>query len=552
MSAPKQSAQAYVQLADRLTKEGDIWGAIGALESAVQLLPSHPAAHYNLALACLNAGMSERASAGFRRAIALKSDFAHAHDKLGVALSQLGRDQDAMAAFRRAAMLEPDLADAHEHLARLLHAGGRRDEAARAYRLAAAAPGTTQGRLNESRGLIAEGRIPEAETCLRDALVLDPNNATLHWQLANLLDEAGRFDEARPLHRRAIELDPTMVEAYHNMFASTKATEADRPMLEQMRTLAAGPGLSSQQQIAIRFAVAKALADLGDHQGAMASYDAANQLRRRLAPFDRRQTARAFDWLIETFTPDFFARRAALGVADDRPIMILGMPRSGTTLVEQIVSSHRLVAAGGELPFWHSEAAPLATPLFVDQIAAEAGRLAAAYRAVLDRIAPSASRVTDKNPFNFLWIGLIHLIFPRARIIHCQRHPVDTCLSIYTTHFGVLVDYANDRGDLVFYYRQYERLMAHWRQVLPPGTMLELRYEDLTADPEPRTRDLVAFCGLEWDPACLRPEDNPRTVHTASVWQARQPVYRSSVARWRRYEPWLGELRELLDPADQS
>jgi tetratricopeptide (TPR) repeat protein len=547
MSATQPSAQSYVQLAERRTKAGDIQGAIDALQTAAQLMPNHPAAHYNLALACLNAGLTERAAAGFRRAIALKADFAHAHDKLGVALSQLGRDPDAIAAFRRAVTLAPKLADAHEHLGRLLQAHSMRDEAAQAYRrAAAAAPRTTQGRINQARASMVEGRVAEAETCLRQAIALDPKSATAHWQLANLLDEAGRFDEAQRSHRRAIELDPAMVEAYHNLFATMKATEADRPLLEQMRALAARPGQTAQQRIAIRFALAKGLADLADYGPAMESYDAANQLRRQLAPFDRTRTARSFDWLIETFTPDFLARHAALGTADERPILILGMPRSGTTLAEQVVSSHRAVGAGGELPFWVIEATPLATPRFAERLAAEAPRLAAAYRAVLDGIAPEAKRVTDKNPYNFLWAGLIHTIFPQARIVHCRRHPVDTCLSIYTTHFGTEMDFANDRGDLVFYYRQYLRLMDHWRAVLPAGTLFELRYEDLIADPEPVSRELIAFCGLDWDPACLRPEANQRTVHTASIWQARQPIYRSSVERWRRYEPWLGELRELL------
>ena len=549
MSAAQPSAQSYVQLADRRTKAGDIQGAINALEMAVQLMPNHAHAHYNLALACLNAGLSERAAAGFRRAIALKQDFAHAYDKLGVALSQLGRDQDAIAALRRATALAPKLADAHQHLALLLQAHSMRDEAAQAYkRAAAAAPRTTQGRLNQARALMLEARFAEAETCLRQAIALEPKSATAHWQLANMLDEAGRFEQARALHRRAIELDPTMVEAYHNLFASTKATEADRPMLEQMRALAARPGQTTQQRIAIQFAIAKGLADLADYGPAMACYDEANKLRRQLAPFDRQRTARAFDWLIATFTPEFFARHATLGVADERPVLILGLPRSGTTLAEQIISSHARVGAGGELPFWTTEAAPLATPQIAQRLPAEAARLAAAYGEVLDRIAPQASRVTDKNPFNILWIGLIHLIFPKARIIHCQRHPVDTCLSIYMTHFGIMIDFANDRGDLVFYYRQYERLMAHWRSVLPTGTLLEQRYEDLTADPEPRSRELIAFCGLDWDPTCLRPEANQRTVHTASIFQARQPIYRSSVERWRRYEPWLGELRDLLEP----
>lgn len=149
-------------------------------------------------------------------------------------------------------------------------------------------------------------------------------------------------------------------------------------------------------------------------------------------------------------------------------------------------------------------------------------------------------------PQNFLWLGLIHLVFPNARFIHCRRNPIDTCLSNYFTHFLRRMDFANDRGDLVWEYRQYERLMAHWRSVLPIDRFLDVDYKSLVSEKESGTRRLIAFCGLDWDEACLRPEDNQRIVRTASVWQARQPVYRSSVERWRNYEPWLGELRELL------
>jgi hypothetical protein len=157
--------------------------------------------------------------------------------------------------------------------------------------------------------------------------------------------------------------------------------------------------------------------------------------------------------------------------------------------------------------------------------------------------------VTDKLPFNFLWMGVIHVLLPRARFVHCRRNPIDTCWSSYCTPFVHDWAYAHDRSDLAFYYRQYLRVMRHWRAVLPPGRLLEVDYEDATATPEIVARRLVAFCGLEWDPDCLHPERNPDPVRTASMWQARQPIYRGSVERWRRYEPWLGELRQLL-PGD--
>ena len=174
-------------------------------------------------------------------------------------------------------------------------------------------------------------------------------------------------------------------------------------------------------------------------------------------------------------------------------------------------------------------------------------RLAGEYLEALRALGSGAKRVTDKAPGNFLWLGLIHRVFPNATLVHCRRHPVDNALSMFTTN----IDYAymSNRSDLVFVFRQHQRLMAHWRAVLPPDQFVEVDYEALVADPEPHARRLIAACGLEWNDACLEPHRNTRTIKTASVWQARQPIYRTSVERWRRYEPWLGELRELLPDA---
>src|SRR5712671_4249286 len=214
------------------------------------------------------------------------------------------------------------------------------------------------------------------------------------------------------------------------------------------------------------------------------------------------------------YTFDFFREHAALGTSDETPLFVLGMPRSGTTLIEQILSSHPLVAAGGEMMFWlkrgidWEQRAPngLSSTAIVE--------LAEAYRAELRQIAPDAARVTNKMPHNYLWIGLIHLVFPRARIIHCRRHPVDTCLSIYFAHFRRPMAFAKQRSDLVFEYRQYLRLIEHWRTVMPPSCFIDVDYEALVTNGAAEARRLVEFCGLDWDDACLRPEGNRRVVTT--------------------------------------
>jgi hypothetical protein len=285
--------------------------------------------------------------------------------------------------------------------------------------------------------------------------------------------------------------------------------------------------------------------DCGEYAQAMEHFDAANRLRAKDLKFDRAGFAALVDRNIRTFAREFMDSHAALATVDETPLFVVGMYRSGTTLVEQILSSHPGIVAGGELTVWG--------PLDLEADAASgtfdverAPPAVEKYLAALKKIGPTALRVSDKLPFNFLRLGAIHTLMPRARIIHCRRDPIDTCLSIYSTLFNTRVNFAAKKDDLAFCYRQYLRMMDHWRKVLPADIFIETDYERLIADREAETRRLVAFTGLDWTDLCLRPEENTRAIGTASAWQARQPVYATSLERRRHYEPWLGELRELL------
>jgi hypothetical protein len=246
------------------------------------------------------------------------------------------------------------------------------------------------------------------------------------------------------------------------------------------------------------------------------------------------------------FSVQFFEKYAKLGLNNDTPVFIVGMPRSGTTLVEQVISSHPDVGAGGELRFWRDDVEALRRELsrgLISEIVVN--DTAARYLALLESIKPGKKFMTDKMPINFLFLGAIHLVFPRARIIHCRRNALDTCLSIYMTRYVTPPEFANDRGNIVFGYKQYERLMAHWRAVLPRENLLEVDYETLVAERGKETRRIVEFLDLPWDEACMYPEKNERAVMTPSLWQVRQPVHNNSVRRWRNYEPWLGVFSEL-------
>jgi tetratricopeptide (TPR) repeat protein len=377
--------------------------------------------------------------------------------------------------------------------------------------------------------------------------------------LGNLLTEFGRFDEARACFERAIAIAPMLAGSYYELVRCRPVTSNDNDdgLLHEMQTALATPGLEAVQRLRVHLAIGKAAEDLGDYALAMQHFDAADAVRHGTVRFDSAAFSTETDRLIARCTPEWIARAPELGSSDATPVLIIGMPRSGTTLVEQIVSMHPEVGAGAELHFWNqrgaewhgsdadgNETAFVSTEHQVSEFLAKA---AADYLGVLRAIAPKAARVTDKMPFNFLWAGLIHMAFPRALIIHCRRTAIDTALSIHQTHFRPGLAFPTGGAELVAYFRDYQRLIDHWRSVLPADRFIEVDYEDLTRAPEPVIRRIIAACGLAWDDACLRPERNPRAVNTPSKWQARQPIYRTSVARWRRYEPWLGPLRALVD-----
>jgi tetratricopeptide (TPR) repeat protein len=405
-----------------------------------------------------------------------------------------------------------------------------------------------------AKAQIAEGNLNDAEATLRRLLVLAPENGAMRMLLGQVLIDQRRFGDAGRELRGAIETVPG---AFHKLAGAQRMTEADRPLLERMRSKAEQAGSETDAKVAIRFGLGKAFDDLGDYEEAMRQYDAANAMVATSAHFNRTAITRKYEGIIERYDVETLGRAAQpyarpARPGDDLPIAIVGMPRSGTTLTEQILSSHPAVAAAGELVFWklRSHDLPAGANGLPDPRALS--KTVDDYLAVLRGVGPTARRVTDKAPLNFEALGLIRLAFPEARIIHCRRDPTDTGLSIYFTLFSASLGFAFDRGDIVFMYRQYERLMAHWRRVLPPDRFLELDYEKLVADREAETRRLLDFVGLDWDDACLAHERNTRVVRTASVWQARQPIYTTSVERWRRYEPWIGELRALLPSASAS
>ncbi|HEX8013085.1 MAG TPA: sulfotransferase [Casimicrobiaceae bacterium] len=548
LSIGARSAETRLLLGNVYREAGFHAEAIAVLEDAVRRHPGDAALGSDLGLAYLYGQRIAESVACLQQAITLDPRLAAAHYNLACALERQRRYAEALVAYGRAIEVAPNLAHAHSRMGNLLHAQGRREEALACFRrAAAAAPGTPTGRLNEVKLLMEEEKTAEAEALLRAIVAADSRNAEACRLLGNTLRETGRFDEAVTWLERAVISDRTQIAAYHDLAYSKKFTAADQALVERMRARLRGADLTEHERTLLHFALGKSLDDLGEYAAAIEHFDAGNSLERQGLAFDRVRYAGEIDTLIARFTPQFMAAHTGLGSDARTPVLVLGMPRSGTTLVEQILSSHPQVAGAGEVRFWNERSAQVLGSGIGALGPGMVRSLADDYLALLRRVSPDAARVTDKMPFNFLWVGLIRLVFPNAAIIHCRRDPVDTCLSIYFTRFATRQDFAYDRDDLVCYYRQYQRVMDHWRGLLGAYGLLDVDYEDLIDDRATATRRLVEFLGLDWDDRCLRPEDNARIVKTASLWQARQPVYRTSLERWRRYEPWLGALRELHD-----
>ena len=546
-AVPRQVAP-LLALATQFLRAGRPADAIAPLRDAALLEPFNPIIQHDLGLACLEVGRVSDAIAALQWAVASNPRYADAHFRMGIALEKIGDIGRAIVAYDRATRLQPSLTEAWFRAGALVYTLGHREEAIGCFRRAAATGGRTRfGRLGKARALLTDDRNQEAEQVLRETLVADPQSAMAYDLLGNLLSECGRFDEACACFERAISIAPLLAGSYYDLVRCRPVRKDDDGLLQRMETALTTPGLEAVQRLRLHLAIGKAADDLGNYALAMQHFDAADAVRRAAAPFDSAAFSTEIDRIIARCTPELIARAPEPGNCDTTPVLILGMPRSGTTLVEQIISMHPEVGAGEELNFWNQRGAEWHRSGAAGNGKPFLAKAAEDYLGLLHSIAPTAARVTDKMPFNFLWAGLIHMAFPRAIIIHCHRAAIDTAVSIHQTHFHLGLAFPTGGIELVEYFRCYQRLINHWRRVLPKDRFVEVDYAELTSTPEPVVRRIVAACGLTWHDACLRPESNPRAVKTPSKWQTRQPIYRTSVARWRRYEPWLGPLRALVD-----
>jgi tetratricopeptide (TPR) repeat protein len=530
---------------------------------AVRLQPNLADAHNNLGLALLRQGQYDEAEAALRAALRVNRGHLDARCNLGAILHRQGRLNEALALLQETVRLAPNFAQARNDLGGALLACGQPEPAIEhlqeAVRLR---PDFAEAQSNLGLAFRELGRIDEAVRCFRGAMRLNPAYPGAHNNLGYTLEFQGQVEEARAEFREALRLDPNNARALASLsgLAAAGHYQLSDEELSRIRSLLTRNDLPADDLGRLHFALARVHDKAGDYDKAFVHYRQGNDfrkeyVRRRGAAFDPEAQRRAVDRLIAAFTPAYFERVRSFGADGELPIFVVGMMRSGTSLAEQILASHPDVYGAGELRDidllvnalpQHLGAAEGYPDCLARLDAAAARGLAEGHlKRLRERGGAAAARVVDKAPFNFLHLGVIATLFPKARIIHCRRDPVDTCLSCYFQNFGEPLGFSLDLRHLGLYYREYERLIAHWAAVLPVR-VFDLCYEELTADQEAVSRRMVAFCGLDWDDRCLRFHETRRPVRTASTLQVRRPMYRSAVGRWKRYEAHLGPLLEAL------
>lgn len=538
---------AHGNLGYALQKLGHVAEAVVSYRRALTLAPEFAAAHTNLGNALRDLGDFEAALVSHRRALEIQPDFIEALVNFGNASRDVGRYSDALASYRRALEIDPCLAVAHCNLGGAFKEMGELAAAEASFRRALQLkPDYAEAHCNLGVVLRRQNRVVEAEASCRSARESEPKLVAAIVLLAELEADKGHFAQAEDLFKRAIALDAKSTDAWAGIAGLRKMTLQDAGWLEAMLRLADLPQ-TPRQEAQLRYAIGKYFDDVGDYAQAFGRYRRANELAKLFTTtYDRRHHASASNLIIRNYDGRWMARVRS-SATSARPVFIVGMPRSGTSLAEHILASHPDVYGAGEMPFWSLAAAKYESASSAgeprDAIVDELGR---DYLRLLDDLSPESLRVVDKMPSNFLFLGLIHAALPNARIIHMQRNPMDTCLSLYFQNFEAAHSYANDLEDLAHYYTEYVRLMAHWRSLLPDHAMLTVRYEDLVGDQEACSRQMLEFVGLPWDARCLDFTRTDRSIATRSRWQVRQNINKSSVDRWRNYEAFIEPLRRLI------
>lgn len=581
-------ATAHSNLGIAWYDKGELDKARACQERALALDPDLPAARNNLGSILRDRKDRQGAIECFRKVLAVAPGYAESASNLGSVLTENDQPEEALKVLLPLVQSRPDYAEAHCNIATAFLALEQMGKAGFGFKRALALkPDYPEALLGLARVLQEEGELPAAEAMAQRALLLAPEKAEIHSLLGGIFNESGYPDRARQAYARALEIDPDLsvaflgrghflmehgdmqgAEADFNhalrlneddlgarlaLVQIAKVKEGDANMAALVARAAVADGMPETKAMPLHFALGKCYEDTKQYDLAFRHYQEGCRLKRKRIEYSAENTELTVRNIEAFFSAENVARLRGAGSDSALPIFVLGMPRSGTTLTETILASHPMVHGAGELPDLVKVASQprdgetAGYPLNLRGITqAELKILGERYVAGLQARAPGSPRITDKMPANFNYVGLIHLMLPRAKIVHVKRNPVDTCLSCYTRLFNKSQYQSYDLAEIGRYYRGYAQLMQHWRSVLPADAFYEIQYEALVADPERQARALVEYCGLEWDDACLNFHQTERHIRTASVTQVRQPMYKTSVEKWRLYEKHLGPLLEAL------
>jgi tetratricopeptide (TPR) repeat protein len=565
--------------------------AADAYRKAITLKPDHAEAFNNLGNALRALGKPNEAIVAYENAIEQRESYAEAYNNMGVMLRELAKLEEAEMAFRRAVGIRPNYIEATNNLGNLLIFHKRYEDALRLLGdLLRVHPKEPKTLVNVARAQLMRGSNLQAERAVKALLDEHPDNVEalcLYGQICHELDRfdealksferalelrpndlealnfygvilksVGRLDDARNAFIKALEIQPRALGAYSNIVDLEKFTP-DNPLfvaMNQMIQRAKNP--EHERFMAMHFALGKAYDDMEEYEKALHHFSIGTKLKRATLHYDEAEVFKFFDDIRATFDEEFFKNPPFEGRPTTLPIFIIGMPRSGSTLTEQIIQSHPEVYGAGEIKTLSASIGMVRMkypslakfPAMVKQMRpTQFGSIADNYLNAIGSYSTTAKRVTDKLLTNYYFAGLLHTLFPKAKIIHTMRSPVDTCLSSWTKLFKDDMPHSYDFRELGRYYGKYYELMAHWRKVLPSGAMLEVQYEDVVADTETKAKEIIAFLGLDWNEQCLKFHESNRPVKTASVSQVRKPLYKSSVERWRRYGDGLNPLIESLE-----
>lgn len=518
--------------------------ALNSYRRALEIKPDYAEAHANAGDALLDLAQLDAAVASYRRALEIKPDYAEAHGKLGNVLLHLWQTEDSAASCRRALAIKPEYAEAHNSLGCAFLELGHLGEAEASFRQALQLkPDYAEAHSNLGFALRMGSRAVEAEANCRKALELNPSLIPAVALLAELHGDKGQFREAEDLYRRAIAIDPELAAPWAGIAPLRKMTRGDSVWLFEAQRIA-DKHPPPRQEVLLRYALGKYFDDVKDFEQAFSNYQRANELAKSYRrKYDRLHLQQHIDQIIRFYDQEWASRLRRDSNPTSRPVFVVGLPRSGTTLAEQILASHPAVFGAGAQVYWCIASAQHESCMASgDDGEILIGEMARDYLRLLEEFSTDAARVVDKMTANFMCLGLIQAALPNARIIHMRRNPLDTCLSNYFTNFGVAHSHANDLEDLAHYYTEYSRLMEHWRSILPKDFILDVPYEALVDEQEAWSRKMVAFVGLPWDARCIDFHQTQRSVITSSKWQVRQTMSKASVERWRNYSRFIEPL----------